>query len=245
METPANVKIEITYDGTVKETTGSSSSESSADSSDGLPTSYTVVSGDTLWRIANTYYGDGNKFTLIYNANADLIESTAKAHGKASSKDGHWIYPGTVLTIPESEVRVVSSAIVSTGTANPALGEKMAESATGMTYTDVASGESDSVSITLPDRNMEWIGSLMPPRGADFGARIITINWNGSEGTTVFDCGTFVLDDLSYSGRPRTCVFGGVSVPVMGDFKSLARSNTWETAPRLRISPPQSRTGPA
>ncbi len=62
--------------------------------------SYTVVSGDTLWRIASTYYGDGNKFTLIYDANADLIESTTKAHGKASSENGYWIYPGTVLTIP-------------------------------------------------------------------------------------------------------------------------------------------------
>ena len=62
---------------------------------------YTVVSGDTLWAIAKRYYGSGAKYTIIYNANANIIESTAKAHGKSSSSNGHWIYPGTVLTIPE------------------------------------------------------------------------------------------------------------------------------------------------
>ena len=28
------------------------------------------------------------------------IEAAAKSHGKSSSGNGHWIYPGTVLSIP-------------------------------------------------------------------------------------------------------------------------------------------------
>lgn len=64
--------------------------------------SYTVKSGDCLWNIARKYYGDGSKWTKIYNANKSIIESTAKKYGKASSSNGHWIYPGTVLTIPMS-----------------------------------------------------------------------------------------------------------------------------------------------
>jgi outer membrane autotransporter protein len=47
---------------------------------------YTVESGDTLWAIAERFYGDGNKYQTIANAsgisNPDLI------------------YPGQVLTIP-------------------------------------------------------------------------------------------------------------------------------------------------
>lgn len=47
---------------------------------------YTVVSGDTLWAIAERYYGDGSKYQQIADAsgiaNPDLI------------------YPGQVLTIP-------------------------------------------------------------------------------------------------------------------------------------------------
>ncbi|BBZ67408.1 lectin [Mycolicibacterium insubricum] len=51
------------------------------------PRTYTVVSGDTLWAIAEKFYGDGSKYQRIADAsgvaNPDLIQ------------------PGQVLTIPE------------------------------------------------------------------------------------------------------------------------------------------------
>ena len=49
---------------------------------------YTVVSGDSLWKISKKYYGDGTKWTKIYNANKDKI------------KNPNLIYPKQVLTIP-------------------------------------------------------------------------------------------------------------------------------------------------
>lgn len=49
---------------------------------------YTVQSGDTLWKIAKAYYGDGSKYTKIYNANTDKIQNPSL------------IYPGQVLKIP-------------------------------------------------------------------------------------------------------------------------------------------------
>lgn len=61
---------------------------------------YTVKSGDCLWNIAKKFYGSGAKWKIIYNANKSIIESTAKKYGKKSSSNGHWIYPGTKLTIP-------------------------------------------------------------------------------------------------------------------------------------------------
>lgn len=61
---------------------------------------YTVVSGDTLWGIAARMLGSGTMWTKIYDANAGIIEEEAKKHGKADSDHGHWIWPGEVLTIP-------------------------------------------------------------------------------------------------------------------------------------------------
>ena len=49
---------------------------------------YTVKRGDCLWNIAKKYYGKGNQYTKIYNANRDKIKNT------------NLIYPGQVLTIP-------------------------------------------------------------------------------------------------------------------------------------------------
>lgn len=76
---------------------------------------YTIKSGDTLWSIAKKFYDDGTKWTLIYEANKDIIEKTARDHGKSSSENGHWIYPGITLVIPNIGE---SSAKTSTGATN-------------------------------------------------------------------------------------------------------------------------------
>ena len=62
---------------------------------------YTVKSGDTLYDIAKRMYGDGSKWVAIYEANKDVIEAAAKAHGKGSSSNGHWIWAGTELVLPD------------------------------------------------------------------------------------------------------------------------------------------------
>lgn len=51
---------------------------------------YTVKSGDTLWKIAETEYGKGNggKYTVIFEANKPML------------KDPDKIYPGQNLRIP-------------------------------------------------------------------------------------------------------------------------------------------------
>lgn len=63
---------------------------------------YTVAAGDNLIKIARKFYGgsgvEGSK--KIYEANKEVIESTAKKNGKASSCNGWWIFSGTKLTIP-------------------------------------------------------------------------------------------------------------------------------------------------
>lgn len=61
---------------------------------------HTVVSGDTLWGISKQNYGSGSSYPKIYNANSGTIEASAQSHGKSSSENGNWIYPGDVYTIP-------------------------------------------------------------------------------------------------------------------------------------------------
>ena len=72
---------------------------SSRDSKDSAK-SYVIRSGDTLWNIAKQEYGDATDWKKIYEANKSTIESAAKDHGKTSSSNGHWIYPGTKIVLP-------------------------------------------------------------------------------------------------------------------------------------------------
>ena len=53
--------------------------------------SYTVQSGDTLWKIAQEMYGDGSKYMKIFDANSELLEHPDR------------IFPGQELTIPNKE----------------------------------------------------------------------------------------------------------------------------------------------
>lgn len=52
--------------------------------------SYTVQSGDTLWKIAASCYGDGSKYLQIFEANRNQLETPEH------------IVPGQVLRIPAS-----------------------------------------------------------------------------------------------------------------------------------------------
>ena len=97
---PYGVKrLDISKYGVTKNKGGSSRSGNNSGGS-GSAQSYTVKSGDCLWNIAKKFYGNGALWTTIYNANKSAIESDAKRHGKSSSSNGHWIYPGLTLTIP-------------------------------------------------------------------------------------------------------------------------------------------------
>jgi nucleoid-associated protein YgaU len=68
----------------------SSGSSSTAPKAPGSTSTYTVVAGDSLSKIAKKLYGDANKWKTIYEANKDII------------KNPDLIHPGQKLNIPEA-----------------------------------------------------------------------------------------------------------------------------------------------
>ncbi len=49
---------------------------------------YEIVKGDSLWKIASKFYGDGNKYPQIFEANKEVIKSA------------DLIFPGQKIRIP-------------------------------------------------------------------------------------------------------------------------------------------------
>jgi nucleoid-associated protein YgaU len=48
-----------------------------------------IKRGDNLWRIARSAWGNGLRWTTIYQANTDQI------------RNPHWIYPGQIFIMPK------------------------------------------------------------------------------------------------------------------------------------------------
>jgi nucleoid-associated protein YgaU len=70
--------------------TPSPTSARAADAPPAAPRTYTVVAGDSLSKIAKKFYGDGNQWKKIFEANRDTV------------KNPDLIHPGQVLKIPDA-----------------------------------------------------------------------------------------------------------------------------------------------
>lgn len=63
--------------------------ESTSQAASPTSNTYTVQPGDTLWKIAKQFYGEGNQYLKIFEANKGLL------------KDPDHIFPGQELVIPK------------------------------------------------------------------------------------------------------------------------------------------------
>ena len=95
-------------------------------------------------------------------------------------------------------------------------------------YTDPASGESDSISLTLGNWEGRWLAGWFPDKGATLAARVLTYNWWQQGKMLQLVCGTFSLDDISFSGTPDVMTIGAVSTPAAEAFKTTERTKVWE-----------------
>ena len=97
-----------------------------------------------------------------------------------------------------------------------------------VSYTDVASGSSDSISISLQNISGIWSSSWYPKIGNTVSGSINLLDWDGDGGNKKLSCGTFIMDEVRMDFGPKTAQFGCVSAPVSESFKTRERDKTWE-----------------
>lgn len=114
------------------------------------------------------------------------------------------------------------------GAAENLTADVMSEYSEGFSYVDASTGQSDTISLKVCNKDLRWANKWMPKKGDKITARIKAFSWDAEGKDLSFSCGKFCCDDLIFSGPTLVCEIGGVSVPEAQAFRSTQRTYTWE-----------------
>ena len=114
--------------------------------------------------------------------------------------------------------------------------ESLCKHVTGFTYTDPSNGSSDTISIEIQNREKNFLNSWFPEKGDTIDAFIKTFNWTTynedwykENEMNKFNCGTFTVDEFSFSGRPLIVSLSGISTPISESFNVTEKTVTWKS----------------
>ncbi|MCS5421245.1 MULTISPECIES: phage late control D family protein [Psychrilyobacter] len=109
----------------------------------------------------------------------------------------------------------------------------------GLSYTDNLD-KGDSVTLSLTGD--KWIKEWAILKGDKLKVEIGVINWRNEGDNRVLKCGTFTIDDLSFSGTPDTMNISGTSIDITKNLKGVKKDNTWENVSLKEIAQEISKT---
>lgn len=104
------------------------------------------------------------------------------------------------------------------------------------TYNDRGADSSDSISIKVNAVDDKWINSWLPDKEAVLHPTLCTKNWIVQGDSTPLDCGTLVVDDLSYSAGPCVLTIGAVARPNGTSFHEKNQEYVWKKTSIKRIA---------
>lgn len=92
-------------------------------------------------------------------------------------------------------------------------------------YTDNADGVADDISLSIANVSKKWLNEWMPSMTDTVTAKIQTVDMGGE-----LNCGLFIVDGVSFAGRPLTVSIKGLSTPVDTNFSEVSKNKTWQKA---------------
>ena len=93
--------------------------------------------------------------------------------------------------------------------------------------------KTDSISITLSDRNSQWLNDFFPETGATVSAAIKVFDWNAPGDNRTLELGTFEISRISYNG---TVTIDATAVLITTNARSEAKNRAWVDIPLSAIA---------
>ncbi len=205
---------------------------------------YTTIQGDTFDGIAFKLYGEEKYMKELIEANldyADVLLFSANIELTVPQVEEGWEaedWPsGGKTTMRTSETmtrrtrmnkdlarRVATTLCFSRKNVDILLKDYLES----VSYTDVASGSSDTLDITLQNIDEKWLSTWYPKKGNTVSGKLVFKNWLGDGRNKFVNCGTHTMDEISVNLSPKTMKLSCVSSPAKESFKTRERVKTWE-----------------
>lgn len=96
-------------------------------------------------------------------------------------------------------------------------------------YNDASGGENDDINFSLQDTNHYWLDNWTPSKGDTFTAHIETEN-------SSLPCGSFQVDDITFSGPPSILTIKAVSNAVKKSLSGEKKNRAWENVSLHQIA---------
>ncbi len=126
-----------------------------------------------------------------------------------------------VITTMNSYVKLKYNEAESTETVTELLEE--------MSYTDFASGSTDSLSVSLYNKDGIWFRKdFFPGKNDWLEAWIFTENWPIAPANGKIKCGRFQIDEVSFSGYGERVTIGALAIPQNSAFSFSQKNRTWK-----------------
>lgn len=112
---------------------------------------------------------------------------------------------------------------------NQSISESISSYLTGFTFSDTISGQGDSFSFALADRERKWMNKWKPQVGASIYASATMIGWNDVHPTKEYrrKFGYFDVTGVSIKGPPNAVTISAISIPKGADSKTK-RTKSYE-----------------
>lgn len=95
-------------------------------------------------------------------------------------------------------------------------------------FTDATSGELDDLQIRVADRDRKWQKTWAPVDGDMIKATIEVTDWYKEGDRKQYNCGTFHVDGLTFSGAPDEVTIKAASFPISSAVRQEKRTKVWE-----------------
>lgn len=112
----------------------------------------------------------------------------------------------------------------------------MAPSLLDFTYTCNSGGKADEVQLSLHDRDGHWASDWKPKKGMPVEAEIVCADWEEPGESIQLPCGSFKIDEITFSGPPDKVQIKAVSADLTGDVRDRQNTRAWENTSLKTVS---------